>query len=369
LRILHITHSLNIGGLERVVVDLAKEFSRRGHDVHICCLADKEPLAREAERAGVTVFSLNKAPGIAAGLPFRIAKTVRNQKYDVIHTHNEAGIIYGAFAAIISGMRCIVHTEHGKEPGYLEKNLLRLAERYLFGRANHIVAVSESLRVNLTRDYGLPCGRVKVILNGIAAKEFYRPECRKQARKRLGIENGGLLIGHIARLVPLKNQKFLISVFGELKKEYGKLKLVIAGDGPLMSELRSFAADCGLSGDVLLLGERSDIPEILSAFDLFMLPSLTEGISVTLLEAMAAGIPVVASRVGGNSEIVDDNRSGILIASGETEAWVRKLKILIDSAEERMRLAKAAQRAVRGNYSVEIMADRYERLYRGGDPL
>ncbi|HPL62317.1 MAG TPA: glycosyltransferase [Syntrophales bacterium] len=362
MRILHVTHSLNIGGLERVVVDLAKEFGNRGHEVHICCLSDKEPLAAEAERAGAFVFSLNKEPGPAFGLPLRIAGEIRKRQVDVIHTHNAAGLIYGVTAALVSGARCIVHTEHGKEPALSQNKIGKLTEKFLLGKTS-IVAVSEQLREDLVREYDLPAGRIKVVLNGINAERFRRPECREKARMSMGIENGGVLIGHIARLVPLKNQKFLIAIFGELKKIHPEVRLVIAGGGPLMNELRSFAEKERLSGDVLFLGERRDIPEILSALDLFILPSLTEGISITLLEAMAAGVPVIASRVGGNEEIIEHGRSGILISPDEPREWIEKIGILLRNQSERIRLAEAAGGTVRKRFSTSAMAEEYEHVY------
>ncbi|MDD2671887.1 MAG: glycosyltransferase [Syntrophales bacterium] len=363
MRILHVTHSLNIGGLERVVVDLAKEFGNRGHEVHICCLSDKEPLAAEAERAGAFVFSLNKEPGPAFGLPLRIAGEIRKRQVDVIHTHNAAGLIYGVTAALVSGARCIVHTEHGKEPESSQSKVRASAEKFLIGKTTRIVTVSEQLRKDLILEYDLPAGRIKVILNGINAERFRRPECREKTRLSMGIENGGVLIGHIARLVPLKNQKFLITIFGELKKIHPEVRLAIAGGGPLMNELRSFAEKERLSGDVLFLGERRDIPEILSALDLFILPSLTEGISITLLEAMAAGVPVVASRVGGNEEIIEHGRSGILISPDEPRAWIEHIGMLLRNESERIRLAEAAGGTVRKRFSTSAMAEEYEHVY------
>lgn len=363
LRILHITHSLNIGGLERVVVDLAKGFKKNGHFVSICCLDGKEPLGEEAEKAGVKVFSLNKKSGIRWGLPFRIARMIKEEGINVVHTHNEAGLIYGAAAAILAKVPNIVHTEHGKEPNYYNKRILQLAERFLLKKVKHVVVVSVDLKNKMASSTKINKDKILVIPNGIDIKSFQCPELGEIKRKELGISSDNFVIGNIARMVPLKNHKFLIAIFKELLKDFPKLKLVLVGDGLLKRELEIYSEANGLSNSVMFLGERKDIAELLSAFDLFILPSLTEGVSITLLEAMASGIPIVASKVGGNPEIIENERTGLLIPLSENIRWIETIKSLIKNENRRRDISKRAKNFVTEQFSIETMVENYEEIY------
>lgn len=363
LRILHITHSLNIGGLERVVVDLAKGFKKKGCIVSICCLNGKEPLGAEAEKAGIKVFSLNKKPGIRWGIPFCIARIIREEGINVVHTHNEAGLIYGAAAAILAKISNIIHTEHGKEPNYDSKRILQIAEKLLLKKIKHVVAVSVDLKDKIISSTNIDKNKILVIHNGIDIESFQRSELREKMRMELGISPDSFVIGNIARMVPLKNHKFLITIFKELLKDFPKLKLVLVGDGLLKRELEIYSEEIGLSNSVIFLGERKDIAELLTAFDLFILPSITEGISITLLEAMASGIPIVASKVGGNPEIIENERTGLLIPLSENIRWIETIKSLIKNEDRRIELLKKAKDFVTGQFSIETMIENYEKIY------
>lgn len=362
-RMLHITYSLNIGGLERVVVDLAKGLKKKGHIASICCLDGKVPLGEEAELAGIKVFSLNKKPGIALGLPFRLSKIITENGFNLIHTHNEAGLLYGAAAALLAGFANIVHTEHGKEPDYSNKKALHIAENLLLRKVKSVVAVSEDLKNKLVKSSGMSKNEILVISNGIDVENFYRPDCRDDKRRELGISSEFFVIGIVARLVPLKNHRFLFAIFRELLEGFANLKLIIVGDGPLRADLETFSKEMGISNAVVFLGERKDIAELLSAFDLFVLPSLTEGISITLLEAMASGTPVVASEVGGNSEVIENGNTGLLLPLDKPDEWISTIKSLIIGALKRKSLSEMAKTKIEERFSLRAMVDNYEKIY------
>jgi sugar transferase (PEP-CTERM/EpsH1 system associated) len=363
LHILHITHSLNVGGLERVVVDLAKGFKKKGYIVSICCLDGKEPLGNEAESAGIKVYSLNKGPGIKCGLPFKIAKIIREERIDLIHTHNESGLIYGVTAAFLARVSNIVHTDHGKEPGYDEKKALKLAEKILLKKLDHVVAVSEDLKNKIVQSTGISKDKILVIPNGIDVEHFYQPNLRDEVRRKLGISSDTFVIANIARMVPLKNQSFLINIFKEVVVDYPNVKLLLVGDGPMRYELQAYCKNMGLSKSIIFLGERKDIFELLSAVDLFVLPSLTEGTSITLIEAMSSGTPVVASEVGGNSEVIENGKTGFLNPLGQIEMWITTIKSLIRNKEDRIRVAQNAKMEVVKKFSLEGMIGNYEKIY------
>lgn len=363
-RVLHITHSLNVGGLERVVVDLTKGFRENGHIVGICCLDGKGVLGEAAEKTGISVISLNKRPGLVWQLPFRIAKVIKQGDFDIVHTHNESGLVYGATAAVIARASRLFHTEHGKEPEYLNKKALQSVERLLLRRTNRVVTVSEDLRRRMVNSSGLNDERIVTIRNGIDVEEFFHPEYRNEIRESLGIRTGSFLIGNIARLVSLKNHRFLLDVFSILLKECRQVRLVLVGDGPLREDLEDYAKKMGVWDSVLFLGERKDVPNLLAAFDLFVLPSLTEGLSITLLEAMASGTPVVASDVGGNPEIVEKGETGLLLPLGNTGEWIRCIKCLIEDPDKRKKFSERARVRVNKEFSLFAMVERYEEIYK-----
>lgn len=179
----------------------------------------------------------------------------------------------------------------------------------------------------------------------------------------LGISPDNFVIGNIARMVPLKNHKFLITIFKELLKDFSKLKLVLVGGGSLKRELEVYSEEIGLSNSVIFLGERKDIAELLTTFDLFILPSLTEGISITLLEAMAAGIPVVASEVGGNSEIIENKKTGLLIPVNNSLKWVETIESTVINDDMRKNLSEKARIMVTECFSLGAMIDNYKKTY------
>jgi sugar transferase (PEP-CTERM/EpsH1 system associated) len=358
-------HSLAIGGLERVAVALAKGFTAQGDTVRICCLSGRGELANVAEDAGVGVISLGKGSGNEYRLPLRIARIIRKERFKVVHTHNEAGLIYGVPGAMLAGGCVIVHTEHGKEMDYDSKKIMHAAERVLLKKVDYAVAVSEVLRDRVCKTLRIEKARVLVIPNGIDVERFYHPEKRFEKRKTLGIELGSFVIGNVARLVPLKNHKFLIDVFKEVRKEFANARLCVIGGGPVLGDLRNYASRLGLADKAMFLGERIDVPELLSAFDLFVLPSLTEGISMTLLEAMAAGIPVMASDVGGNPEIVENDCTGFLMPVNDTKAWVEGIKRVIVDGGQKEAFSAAGRSRVRVKFSLAAMLENYRTLYSG----
>jgi sugar transferase (PEP-CTERM/EpsH1 system associated) len=363
LRILHVVYSLNIGGLERVVIDLTKGFMKKGHIVSICCLNEKGVLGEELELEGIEMFSLGKRPGIAWNLPFRISKIIKKRHFNIIHTHNEGGLIYGATAALIARVPNIVHTEHGKEPGYEEKRILHMVEKVLHRKVKKVVAVSNDLRDRIAESSRTNGKRIAMILNGIDVEKYYRPESRKENRILLGIGPESFVIGNVARLVPLKNHQFLLAVFRELLRDLPNLRMMIIGDGPLREDLESYSRKIGISKSVKFLGERQDVPDLLAAFDLFVLPSLTEGTSITLLEAMASGTPIVASRAGGNSQIIENRKTGLLLPLDKPKAWVATIKSLIVNPDKGRGLSEMAKVEVKERFSLKAMVENYEKIY------
>lgn len=363
MRILHVVHSLDIGGLERVVVDLALGFRHKGHYVGVCCLSSKGALSKELVRSDVPVFSLEKRPGIDLRIPMQLSKKMRQHQFDVVHTHNEAGLIYGTTAAIFARIPRIIYTEHGKGLGYHDRKLFRIVERYLIKKTNKVVAVSEDLRAKMINWHRLERNRFFVIPNGIDVDEFKEKNFRKKKRDEVGLKDDDFVIGIVASLLPIKNHCFFLTVFKKLLMEFPKLKLVLIGDGPLRGYLEDRVLKMEVSKKVIILGARLDVPALLSALDMYVLPSLSEGISISILEAMAAGIPIVASDVGGNSQIIKDAHSGFLVPVGNEEAWIKTLRELLNHPRLRKTISHIAQQTVENRFSLACAINQYESIY------
>ncbi len=367
LNVLHVTWSLKTGGLEHLVVDLVRLGPEMGLKPMVAVLAQCGQLAEEVESLGAPLFSLGKRLGLDFRMVPRLRRIIARHKVQVVHAHNQGAMLYASLAALISG-RPMVATRHGTsrwaedKPADLSYRLLS----HLMGRlARYTVCVGrDSLRVAREVDH-IPDKRLCLIYNGVDPAKFpHGPEVRARARQELELDPGMPLIVHVGRLSPEKDQASLLQACARLQRDMDDFRLIILGDGDQREPLQALAANLGLSGQVRMPGSRPDVWRYLASADVFALSSLSEGISISLLEAMAAQLPVVATRVGGNPEVVKDGESGLLVPPRNPEALAGALKrVLQDSALARS-LGKAAASRVAGRFSLARMAADYAALYR-----
>lgn len=343
ITIMQVVLSLRVGGLERVVVDLVNHASPDFRFI-VCCLEEAGVWAAEVPR----VIALGKRPGIDWRMFWKIAKLARAEKIDVIHTHNSAAHLYGAVGGKLAGVK-VLHTEHGKNIGEETRTsrLNRWAERF----TDFTVAVSEKIAREAHDCEGVPSDRLLVVANGIRVEHFSSPR-----------NAPGRCVGTVGRLVPEKNYSLLLRAFAGIPGA----DLVLVGDGPLRAELESLvgAAPWPRPGSVQFLGSRSDIPELLAGFDVFVLSSSTEGMSIALLEAMAAGCPIVVTAVGGNVELIEHEVTGLVVPPDDEPALRTAILRLLDDRTLAFRLGAEAQARARAQHSVETMTRRYEEIWR-----
>jgi sugar transferase (PEP-CTERM/EpsH1 system associated) len=362
MHVVHVLHTLAVGGTENGVVNLVNALA--GEMRHtVVAVTTSGPLAARLP-ASVAVHALGKRPGIDPRAVLRLVALFRRIRPDVVHTRN-----WGAFDAVpaarLAGVRVVIHGEHGREAADPEgqdrrRNGLR---RLLSPLVAQWVTVSNDLRRWLVHRVGIPADRVLTIHNGVDTTRFAERD-REAAREALGLEPGRPVVGTVGRLDPVKDHVRLVTAFRSVVARRPDALLVICGDGPLRNELRRAVEAAGLQGSVRLLGERDDVPRVLAAFDVFTLPSIAEGISNTILEAMATGLPVVATRVGGNPELVEDGVTGRLVEPRRAEVLAQALlDYLNDPVLTRLHGKAARQRCVT-EFSLERMAARYRALYR-----
>ena len=359
LHVHHVLLSLEPGGLENGVVNVVNGLDPARFRSSVCCLQRSGPFAERIHGDGVAVQSMGLGRGNDWRLPLRLASLFRASRPDIVHTRNAEAFFYAGVAARLAAVPILIHSEHGRT--FNDRPLRFRAQRLLSRWTDGIFAVSEQLRQDLIRHVGLPSARVDVLHNGVDLKRFETFE-GAPARAALALPEQAFVVGSVGRLVAVKNYSMLIRAFAMLQR--ADARLVLAGEGPERGALEQLAAELGVAPRVHFLGHRDDVALVLAALDLFALPSRSEGMSNTLLEAMAAGRPVVATRIGGNPEIVRDGLDGELLPSDDAPAFADALGRFALQPARCVEMGANARERVRSRFSIEAMVDRYECYYQ-----
>lgn len=355
IKVIHIVFSLEYGGLERIAIELAKHLNSGRYNVSICCLDTLGELTAEARANGIEVFLVKRRPGPDFTLPIRLAHILRKRKADVVHTHNMGPLLYGTLGARLAGVPVVINTRHGRAP--------KRTNAYIWKANDAIIAISQDARDEIVKWNHIRLDKLKVIYNGIDNDRYSSEKTGDTIRQNLNIESGAMVVGTVARLSEEKDQFTLLDAFAKVISELQNVYLVIAGDGPLRKDLESHASDLGISQRVRFLGFRDDISSILRILDLFVLSSTSEGISLTLLEAMAAGLPIVATKVGGNPEVVIDGTTGFLVAPKKPAEMAEAIYNLLSDKKLAREMGDAGKKRVEEKFSLERMAKEYKEVY------
>lgn len=365
IKVLHLLLSLNVGGAERVAASIVTGSDPARFEHEVCCLDEIGVFGEDLARQGFRTTLLRRKSGVDWPLILRLTVFMRCHKIDIVHAHGETPWFYGALASALTFWRskCIT-TVHGYGGGNrtrmddyrLWKVLTRLSQK--------VVLVAENLRQELIEN-DLPKGKLETIINGVDFQKIEKSS--KECRESWGINGTDLIIGIVARLSAVKNHYLLLQALSNLKKDgsCANIKLAIVGDGPERFNLEEKVSQLNLSGSVIFFGAQNAALSFYNLFDIFVLPSFSEGISMTLLEALACKVPVVASRVGGNAEVVKHGETGILFESGDLYGLSQSILDLSLNPTRRKQLAKAGYLRVNEQYSFEVMVESYNRLYAG----
>lgn len=357
MNIAHVVLSLDCGGLEQVVVQLVKKQKKHGLEVSIICLEAKGGLAKEVGDAGIQVYELDKAPGFHLNLVFRLAKLLRKLSVDLVHSHNMGPLVYGSLAAFLTGKKCI-NTRHGRT----DKKIPAI----VWNLNSYVVPVSKDTKEYLLKHNRIAKRKINVIYNGIDLEKFHNGFDRQDTirlKQEIGLRDDSYIIGNVGRLAQEKDQATLLKAFRKLRKKEMNVELIFVGDGPLREDLEKLVKKFELNDRVKFLGYRDDIPNLLNLFDTFVLSSYREGLSLSILEAMAAGKPVVATNVGGTREVVKERETGYLVPCGFPERIENAIARLHINPALADKMAQAGQKLVSKQFSLEAMASQYENLY------
>lgn len=360
-RVAQLVLTLCPGGAERLAIELSRRLADR-FGMTIICLEEPGALAETLNRSGIDVIALRRRQGFRPSLARTIAGLTRAHGIDVLHCQQYSPYVYGSLARLLRPSLRVIYTEHGRlgdDPPSLKRKAIN---PLLAPLPNAIYAVSKDLRRHMLTE-GFPASRVGVITNGIDVEEAPTEIERRKARARLLIPHDALVFGTAARLDPVKGLGTLIDAFAKVRSEVSGARLLILGDGPERAGLERRAAAQDLSEAVLFAGYRADARALLPACDVYVNSSVSEGISLTILEAMAAELAVVATAVGGTPEVVSDSDNGVLVAARDPEGLTRAMLALARDERHRRRLAANGRALVEARFTLDRMVDDYAQAY------
>jgi sugar transferase (PEP-CTERM/EpsH1 system associated) len=356
-----ITHDLAVGGLQQIVVNLAQNICRDKYDISVLCLRNLGEYVPEFEKLGIKVFFVRKGKRTNYFLFFRIARLLREEKIQIIHTHNSQPLVDGTLGALLSGVRHIIHTEHGRV--FPDKRRYIFMERVLSRFVFKVVGVSDQTAHNMNKYVKIPLSKITTVVNGIDGAKYNTKFATDKKKAELGLAPQAPVIGMIGRLVKEKGLEYLISALKTIIRSYPGIRLVIVGQGVLQDHLKELVAQQGIQNYVVFTGSRLDTPQLYRVFDLFVLPSISEGLPMVLLEAMAAGCPIIATKVGGIPSLIQHGFNGSLVPPKDPDSLAEEIIKLLGDREKRKEYSENGQRIFKESYDVRIMTRKYESLY------
>ncbi|MFH0859836.1 MAG: glycosyltransferase [Candidatus Altiarchaeota archaeon] len=360
-RVLMLIGTLDVGGTEMMVKSLATGLDRRRFDVTVMCLAKGGRVAEMLKREGIRVDVLGISSKMDVTSVYRLARFLKQMRFDIVHSFlfysNVLARISGRLAntpAIVSGERS---TSEWKSPLY------RLIDRLTSVYSTVIVANSNAVRDSLVEDVRIKPDRIRVVYNGIDLRRFDDTADSRKVREQLSLSEKKVTVVTVTRLHPEKNPSDFIKAASIVKRKHGNVQFLVVGDGRLMGELKIMSSELGISDDVIFAGEREDVPGLLKASDIFVLTSLWEGLPVSVLEAMASSLPVVATDVGGTKEVIDNGVTGILVPRENPEELAAAIGTLIENPERRKQMGFRGRERVEEYFTLKGMIENMEALY------
>jgi len=365
----HVIFRLDVGGLENGLVNLINRIPAERFRHAIVSLTGYSAFRERIQRGDVPVFALNKPLGNSPVTLFRLWRLLRRLRPDIVHTRNIAAL-EATLPAALAGVPVRIHGEHGRDVDDLDgTNTRRQIVRRLYKPFVHqYIAMSQDLASYLRQKIGVPPSRIAQIYNGVDSTLFHPAGKYRDTAPHPNFPGPGhFVIGSVGRMQDVKDPLTLARAFVRLMQTVPgaeqRLRLVMVGDGPLRERVRILLAEAGVDEYAWLPGSRDDVARIMRSFDLFVLPSLAEGISNTILEAMATGLPVLATAVGGNPELIQTGVTGTLVPRDDPESMARAMRAYAESTELCRRQGIEARRTIERKFSMEAMVDAYMTIY------
>ncbi|QDU72921.1 glycosyltransferase [Mucisphaera calidilacus] len=361
--LVHVVHRLYRAGAELLAADLARSLSDEYRFAFVC-LDEVGPLGEELRGEGFEVRCVERRPGVDLGTIRRMAEVMGDLGPSLVHAHQYTPFFYASSARFTAGTPRVLFTEHGRH--YPDRRKLKrvVANRFLLGAGDRVTAVGGFVRDALVRNEGLAGSRIEVVYNGIDTRGFGSPRRgREEVRRELGLGAETPVAIQVARFHPVKDHATALRSMAHLTVSRPDAVLLLVGDGECRSDLERQVDELGLRRQVRFLGVRDDVADLLAASDLFLLTSVSEGVSLTLLEAMSAGLPVVATDVGGNPEVVEDGVTGLLAGRGRDVELASAMVRLLGDASLRRSMGGAGVEKARSRFDRGRMISAYRALY------
>jgi sugar transferase (PEP-CTERM/EpsH1 system associated) len=361
--ICQLLHSLRVGGAEVLAARLARQLGQK-YRFLFACLDELGSLGAELRGDGFRVEVLERRPGLDWRCAWRLAHLLRHDKVALVHAHQYTPFFYTLAARLLGRRRPILFTEHGRHfPDYPRRKRM-LVNRLLLRHRDRVVGVGGAVREALIQNEGIPRCRVEVIYNGIDLSPFRTSTHDREAvRRELGVGPHDLVLLQVARLDYLKDHATAVRALEKIVQQRPNARLVLVGEGPEESKIRDEVQRRGLTGAVHFLGLRTDVAQLLGGADLFLLTSISEGIPLTVIEAMAAGLSVVATRVGGVGEVIVEGETGLLAPAEDDGELARLVLRLAQDPAFRAHLGENGRARAKAIFSEEHMHAGYVRLY------
>lgn len=356
LRIMHVVQSMNCGGQEKMLISLAEHQRSMGHHSSICVFEGPGELSDDVEGKQIPIHYLYKKPGVQLSLVFKLRQLLRKQRIDVLHAHNMGPAFYGTIAARLGGAPFILVTRHNKDAKHWNAMLWQMT--------NIVVAVSRDAKKALLQYNMINPKKVRVIYNGIDVDKYrHGNDSSSSIRSQLQLSDKDIVICSVGRLCYQKDYFTLLDALKIVLSKCPCVKLLIIGDGPLKNELHDYAQKLGIAESVKFLGLRNDIPALLKMCRLFVLSSVSEGMPIALLEAMACSLPCVVTGVGGNVEVVVDGISGYIVPPKNPELLSDRIIDILKDEQLAQRIGVAAYHRVKEQFTLQRMSEEYFQLY------
>ena len=362
IKIAHVTFDMSVGGAERVVLDLAQHTDPTRYEVSVICLQQPlGPFGGILQNNGFDVETFNRQSGFDSTLARGIRRTIKTKGLRILHCHQYTPFVYGVLAAAFTPCE-VIFTEHGRF--YPDQRKLKrvIINPVLYRLTGKVTAISEATRNALGLYENFPTVGIEVIYNGIDDSQI-RCSDSDGLKAELGIGAKAPLLGTVARLDSIKNHPMMIRALKQVHASLPDTTLLIVGDGPEMSRLKRLSHELGVSDRVVFAGMRNDAQRFYRIMDVFLLTSYSEGTAMTLLEAMAAGVPCLATAVGGNPEIVADGKTGFIVPSDDATALAGRIGDVLKDDSLRASLGRGGRRRFEERFTVQKMVTAYQKLY------
>jgi glycosyltransferase involved in cell wall biosynthesis len=365
IKILHISESSETGGAETVVWDIVTHLDQTGFD-SIVVLLKTGWLKEKLEESGISPILLESYRSYDIGFLMRLCSTIRRYGVDLIHSHLPDANAYSCLAGFWTGVP-VLATYHGMLAGVGGERFSDRAKLFLVRNlAKNSVAVSDVLRRELIEKAHFPPDRVQRIYNGVEWERFDRRFDAAAKKSQLRIGPDDKVVGMVANLKPTKGYEYFVRCCQILAKEFEKIKFLIIGEGSeeFENKITQEVRKRGLENQVLFLGFRDDIAELLQILDVFVLSSLSEGMSLSVVEAMGVGLPVVATKSGGPEELIEDGKTGFLVPLRDEKSLAEKVSLLLKEKELANSIGMSGKSSVREKFNIRAMIENYKNAYR-----